>query len=91
MSGIYCNNIEFAILFSKENAEYSSLSSYIKDTVVVQSVDNVKSGDEIFNCYGPDYRYLERNNRLDHLSSFYNFDCRCEICINPLLELVSHL
>lgn len=57
--------------------------------VIVKALCDLKKNNEIFNCYGADYRYMKKKERREHLNSLYHFLCFCEICSDPNLEIVS--
>ncbi|KAH9495866.1 SET and MYND domain-containing protein 4 [Bulinus truncatus] len=56
------------------------ISSFIGETLVVRTVKDVKNSEEIFNCYGPHYCRMRREERQEVLNSQYHFDCNCSKC-----------
>ncbi|CAG5133463.1 unnamed protein product [Candidula unifasciata] len=56
------------------------ISSFINDVLVVKAVKDVEVGEEIFNCYGPHYCRMSREERQEVLKSQYHFDCLCQPC-----------
>ncbi|XP_055901234.1 SET and MYND domain-containing protein 4-like isoform X2 [Biomphalaria glabrata] len=56
------------------------ISSFIGDTLIVRTVQDVNSGEEIFNCYGPHHCRMRREERQEILKSQYHFDCFCTRC-----------
>ncbi|BFZ15710.1 hypothetical protein BsWGS_18749 [Bradybaena similaris] len=56
------------------------ISSFINDVLVVKAVRDVKVEEEIFNCYGPHYCRMSREERQEVLKSQYYFDCLCSPC-----------
>lgn len=62
--------------------------SFVNDVQVVIAAEDIKKGDQVFNCYGADYRQFPRDERRKRLLDRYHFDCECEICSNPNMELV---
>lgn len=57
--------------------------------VVVKAIRDIKKGDEIFNCYGIDYRFMNKEQRQENLFTLYSFICDCEVCSDSVLEVVS--
>ncbi|KAF2906131.1 hypothetical protein ILUMI_00047 [Ignelater luminosus] len=53
---------------------------YIRDIVIVEAAEEIKTNEEICNCYGIDYRYDDWKSRQEHLRNQYYFDCRCRAC-----------
>lgn len=51
--------------------------------VSIFALRDLKAGDEITNCYDLDYRKAKRAARRQRLKSTYNFDCKCENCVQP--------
>ncbi|CAH1968869.1 unnamed protein product [Acanthoscelides obtectus] len=60
---------------------------FICDTIVVKALDDISENKEIYNCYGIDYRIMNREQRQMACRSLYHFDCKCEICTNPSKEV----
>ncbi|KAK4872965.1 hypothetical protein RN001_014994 [Aquatica leii] len=61
--------------------------SYIREVAVVRASEKISKGEEVFNCYGIDYRYADRQTRQDRCSQYYHFTCDCKICQRPELEM----
>lgn len=53
---------------------------YIEDTVIVQTIKNIKKGEEICENYGPIFFHSPKADRQDRLKKQYWFDCRCIPC-----------
>jgi hypothetical protein len=64
-------------------------SSFICDTIVVKALEDIPQNEEIFNCYGIDYRGMVREQRQYACRKLYHFECKCVICSDPANELVS--
>ena len=69
------------------SCEPSITNSFSKGGVLaVKLIKDVSKGDEIFNCYGPDYRRAGFRERQDVLKSQYFFNCDCVHCIQSKEE-----
>ncbi|XP_023312598.1 uncharacterized protein LOC111692728, partial [Anoplophora glabripennis] len=66
---------------------YVVVFSFIRDRIVVKALEDIPEGGEILNCYGIDYRALDRNQRQIACLETYRFVCKCEICEDPLKEI----
>nr|XP_022900036.1 SET and MYND domain-containing protein 4-like [Onthophagus taurus] len=60
---------------------------YKKSTVIVKALNNIKQGEEIYNCYAFQYRAVDFESRQDILKTIYHFDCKCEVCSNSNYEI----
>ncbi|XP_066256363.1 SET and MYND domain-containing protein 4-like [Euwallacea similis] len=60
---------------------------FICDTIVVKALEDISENQEIFNCYGVDYRTTSREERQKLCRSLYHFECKCEICSDELKEM----
>lgn len=49
-------------------------------TLTVYATRNINRNEEIFNCYGPNYKLMERQDRQMALRQQYCFDCACNKC-----------
>ncbi|KAK3785885.1 hypothetical protein RRG08_007816 [Elysia crispata] len=56
------------------------VSSFIDKTLVVRTLKDVAEGDEIYNCYGPHYCRMDKEERQAILQSQYRFSCDCLAC-----------
>ena len=57
--------------------------------LTIYATDDIPKGDEIFNCYGPNYRLMSYQERQDSLRLQYNFICKCSKCLEKNDEFVS--
>ncbi|KAH9418875.1 SET and MYND domain-containing protein 4 [Dermatophagoides pteronyssinus] len=48
----------------------------------VRSNRTIRSNEQIFNCYGINYRSADYKQRQQLLSDQYFFHCKCQICKN---------
>nr|XP_029729143.1 SET and MYND domain-containing protein 4-like [Aedes albopictus] len=53
---------------------------FSKSTLTVYATRDVEAGGEIFNCYGPNFRLMSREDRKSALKQQYCFDCSCTRC-----------
>jgi len=53
---------------------------YIEDYVCVQSIKNIRKGEEINENYGPIFFHSPKDDRVKRLKSQYWFDCCCIPC-----------
>ncbi|KAH1003901.1 SET and MYND domain-containing protein 4 isoform X1 [Dendroctonus ponderosae] len=60
---------------------------FICDTIVVKAIEDIEANEEIFNCYGIDYRGMNREQRQIACKSLYHFDCKCVICSDQSKEV----
>ncbi|XP_015377732.1 PREDICTED: SET and MYND domain-containing protein 4-like, partial [Diuraphis noxia] len=58
-------------------------SSNILKYVVIKASRDINKGEEITNCYGPNFRRMRLVDRQASLKEQYHFDCKCCICMNP--------
>ncbi|XP_019867309.1 SET and MYND domain-containing protein 4 [Aethina tumida] len=60
---------------------------FICDTIVVKALEDISENEEIFNCYGIDYRGMNREYRQIACRNIYHFECKCVICSDPTKEV----
>ncbi|CAH1725534.1 SET and MYND domain-containing protein 4-like [Aphis gossypii] len=58
-------------------------SSNILKYVVIKASRDINKGEEITNCYGPNFRRMRLVDRQISLKEQYHFDCKCSICMDP--------
>lgn len=58
------------------------ISSFENDVLIVRVIKDIQKGDEIFNCYGPHYLRMNKEERKLSLKEQYFFDCACLACQN---------
>ncbi|XP_022244902.1 SET and MYND domain-containing protein 4-like isoform X2 [Limulus polyphemus] len=56
------------------------ITSFHKDKLIVRVVKKVSPGGEVYNCYGPHFRRMSREDRQKALIEQYFFVCKCEAC-----------
>ncbi|CAL4240925.1 unnamed protein product [Meganyctiphanes norvegica] len=56
------------------------LNSFRKDILVIHSTKDIKTGDQIYNCYGPHFNRQTREERQKALKMQYFFTCKCLPC-----------
>ncbi|KAF7998125.1 hypothetical protein HCN44_009523 [Aphidius gifuensis] len=62
------------------------LNTFWNDTLIVKATKNIQVGEEVFNCYGPNFRRMPVKERQRALKSQYCFKCTCNACINPDMQ-----
>lgn len=50
--------------------------------LIIISNKDIQKNDEIFNCYGINYKLMNRNTRRNYLKQQYFFECNCIHCTN---------
>jgi len=58
----------------------SIIRFYIEDNVCVQTIKNIKKGEEICENYGPIFFHSAKEDRQARLKAQYWFDCNCISC-----------
>ncbi|KAK2715232.1 SET and MYND domain-containing protein 4-like [Artemia franciscana] len=61
------------------------INSFSGRTLIVRAVKDVKTGGEIFHCYGPHFARTPTPERRESLKLQYFFDCGCPYCTDPKL------
>ncbi|XP_050422098.1 SET and MYND domain-containing protein 4-like [Adelges cooleyi] len=65
-------------------------SSNILNFVVIKASRDIKKGEEVTNCYGPNFRRMRFSERQAALKMQYYFDCKCNICMDPVKDNAFH-
>ncbi|XP_067002891.2 SET and MYND domain-containing protein 4 isoform X2 [Anabrus simplex] len=60
------------------------INSFCGQYLVVRACKSVFKEDEVFNCYGPHFRRMSCQERMEALKSQYFFTCSCEHCSHPV-------
>ncbi|XP_046664063.1 SET and MYND domain-containing protein 4-like [Homalodisca vitripennis] len=55
-------------------------NSFINEHLIVRAIRPIKAGEEVFNCYGPHYTRMNRDERQKMLQNQYFFTCDCKEC-----------
>lgn len=50
--------------------------------LTIYASHDIARGEEIFNCYGPNFKLMSKSERQAALKQQYCFDCNCEKCTN---------
>lgn len=58
----------------------SSSGTDVLIALIFRASETIKSGDEVYNCYGPHQGHMEAKNRKEILKRQYLFDCNCIAC-----------
>merc|ERR1712156_861302 len=56
------------------------LNHFLEDNVCVQTIKNIKKGEEICENYGPIFFHSAKEDRQERLKAQYWFDCNCISC-----------
>lgn len=56
------------------------INSFIKDFLIIHTTLDIKTGDQIYNCYGPHFNRQTREERQQALKMQYFFTCKCVPC-----------
>ncbi|EZA60897.1 SET and MYND domain-containing protein [Ooceraea biroi] len=62
------------------------LNSFIGHLLIVKAIKDIAAGEEVFHCYGTDFRRMSKAERQERLKSQYCFTCACEPCTMPRYE-----
>ncbi|XP_031849930.2 protein-lysine N-methyltransferase SMYD4 [Nomia melanderi] len=62
------------------------LNIFMDQYLIVRALRDIATNEEVFNCYGPHYRHMSREERQQILSSQYHFICKCKPCTQPDLQ-----
>ncbi|XP_054713862.1 SET and MYND domain-containing protein 4-like [Uloborus diversus] len=60
----------------------SVISSFHRNVLIVRAICDIDEGKEVFNCYGPHFRRMPREDRQRSLLEQYFFLCECDSCVN---------
>lgn len=55
-------------------------NTFNKNTLTVYAAKDIPVGGEIFNCYGPNFKLMCKDERKSALRQQYGFDCKCTRC-----------
>jgi len=59
------------------------INQFNGNRLLVRATRSIKTGEEVFNCYGPHYRRHPYAERQEMLLTQYKFRCKCVACSNP--------
>ncbi|XP_054004754.1 SET and MYND domain-containing protein 4-like isoform X1 [Hylaeus anthracinus] len=62
------------------------INIFMDQYLIVRASKNIAKNEEIFNCYGPNYKHMSREQRQKILKSQYCFTCKCKHCTLPSLQ-----
>lgn len=57
--------------------------------LTIFATEEIGEGEEVFNCYGPNFKLMSYQERQDTLRLQYNFHCKCSKCLDRNDEYVS--
>ncbi|XP_072746541.1 SET and MYND domain-containing protein 4 [Anoplolepis gracilipes] len=56
------------------------INSFLDQTLIVKAIKDIKEGEEVFHCYGVDFRRMLKADRQEILENQYCFTCNCKAC-----------
>ncbi|XP_014467646.1 PREDICTED: SET and MYND domain-containing protein 4-like [Dinoponera quadriceps] len=59
------------------------ITSFVDQYLIVRAMKDIAAGEEVLNCYGPNFRRMSKEHRYEILKNQYGFTCRCEPCVMP--------
>ncbi|KAL0119343.1 hypothetical protein PUN28_007693 [Cardiocondyla obscurior] len=62
------------------------INSFLGQILITKAMRDIAAGEEVFNCYGTDFRRMMRRDRQEKLESQYCFKCNCAACTIPEYE-----
>ena len=100
ISSLVYNTVQFRVATAifpsasmmNHSCDPSVINSFYKNRIVVKAIKHMAEGEEIFNCYGPDFRRMNKEDRQASLKFQYRFSCSCVKCKgNGRVEVVDDL
>lgn len=55
-------------------------NSFNGSYLTIYAARDIVPNEEVFNCYGPNYKLMPKNDRQQALMQQYRFECKCEKC-----------
>lgn len=55
-------------------------NSFNQDELIIRATRKICKNEEVFNCYGPNYKIMDRHSRKRSLQQQYCFICDCNKC-----------
>lgn len=68
------------------SCEPNIINSFLGHILITKATQDIMAGEEVFNCYGADFRRMPRKERQDKMESQYCFKCNCAACTIPEYE-----
>lgn len=62
------------------------INSFLGHILITKATRDIAAGEEVFNCYGVDFRRMLRQQRQEKMKSQYCFKCNCVACTKPEYE-----
>ncbi|KYN41167.1 SET and MYND domain-containing protein 4 [Trachymyrmex septentrionalis] len=62
------------------------INSFLGQFLITKATRDIAAGEEVFNCYGADFRRMLRKDRQEKMESQYCFKCNCAACNAPEYE-----
>lgn len=81
----------FTAIFPKISMLNHSCDPNIRNTfdgpyLSIYATRDIASNEEIFNCYGPNYKLMSTLDRQSSLKQQYCFDCKCNKCMSLIMD-----
>lgn len=62
------------------------INSFLGQILITKAIRDIAAGEEVFNCYGADFRRMSRQERQEKMETQYYFKCNCTACTIPEYE-----
>ncbi|XP_012526872.1 SET and MYND domain-containing protein 4 [Monomorium pharaonis] len=59
------------------------INSFLGQILITKATRDIAAGEEVFNCYGADFRRMLKKERQEKIESQYCFKCNCAACTIP--------
>lgn len=79
------------IALFNHSCDPSVIKYNINNLMVLRSIKPIKTGDIVYDNYGPAYFNIRKDKRINLLKKYYRFTCNCQACIEdwPLFKEIS--
>ncbi|KYM99194.1 SET and MYND domain-containing protein 4 [Cyphomyrmex costatus] len=68
------------------SCEPNIINSFLGQFLITKAIRDIAAGEEVFNCYGADFRRMLKKDRQEKMESQYCFKCNCIACTTPEYE-----
>ncbi|XP_076384434.1 protein-lysine N-methyltransferase SMYD4 isoform X2 [Megalopta genalis] len=83
---IVATGIYLSASIMNHSCDPNIINIFMDQYLIVRALKDIAPNEEVFNCYGPNYRHMSTEERQKMLSSQYYFTCKCEPCTQPSLQ-----